>query len=211
MTDLEGARADTERALALDPEGPDTLRRAGVLYLFTGRFEDAIRTMRRAADADPLLPRNWTWLSRAYWAAGRIGEANAALDRALALEPNAWYVALKGHLLLEEGRPQEALPWFERSNPGTRHRGLAMALHDLGRQAEAQAVMDEMRRLYPQGALGRGQVYAWWGDREKAFEELAIAAEERRYSRIEMLTNPILRSLHGDPRWTALLRRAGFP
>lgn len=209
--ELEAARLDTERALTLSPAEADVLRRAGAVSLFSARREEAIGRFRRAADLDPLTPSSWTWLARAYWSALRFGEARAAVERAMALDPGGWHVVLLGHLALEEGHAQEALGHFERASPANRDRGRAMALHDLGRQAEAEEALEALTRRAPTSVVGRAQVFAWWGDRERAFEELAKRGEEGNFGKVEMLHDPLLRSLRADPRWAPMLRRFGFP
>ncbi len=45
---------------------------------------------------------------------------------------------------------------------------------------------------------------------EAAFERLDRANAQRDTGLVEMKPNPRFRSLHGDPRWPALLRKMGF-
>jgi len=54
-------------------------------------------------------------------------------------------------------------------------------------------------------------VHAALGDRDKAFEVLDRAVEERSTLLGFVKADPFLESLHGDPRWPALLRRLNFP
>ena len=42
----------------------------------------------RIARADPRSPRHWTWAARQHLLRGQVPEAQRALDRALALDPN---------------------------------------------------------------------------------------------------------------------------
>jgi tetratricopeptide (TPR) repeat protein len=168
--------------------------------------------MRRAVDLDPLFTASWTWLARAYWSAGRTAEARVAVERALALSPESWVVVLPAFFALEEGRPAEALTLFERAtSENQRLRGRVLALHDLGRTGEAQAVLDDMLRrdlLSPYGLAG---IYAWFGDNDRALEALERQLVTRRQPSVEARSDPLLRKLHADPRFWVLLRRAGFP
>jgi TolB-like protein/Flp pilus assembly protein TadD len=212
--DWEGAREDMKRALGLEPGSPEVWRRAGILELQAGaHLEPALRALRRAADLDPLLPRSWTWLGRAYWAAGRLPEARAAVEHALELAPGSWVVSLLGYLDLEEGKPEEALQHFANApSESARLRGRALAYHDLGRQAEAQAALDEQIRKYgDDGLYGQATIYAWWGDHERALSALERHLAIDAYGKAEARWDPLLRRLRDDPRCLALLRKAGIP
>jgi hypothetical protein len=90
-------------------------------------------------------------------------------------------------------------------------RGRALALHDLGRKEEARAVIEEMIRGNLITPYGLAQVYAWWGETDRALEALERQLSTRRYPSIEARWDPMLRNLRSDPRYWALLRRAGFP
>jgi len=213
--DWEGARADLQRALEVDPGNPEVLRRFGVLELQAGaHLEPALRAFRRAAELDPLLPRNWTWLARAYWAAGRTAEARDAVERALELAPRTWAVSLLGYLDLDEGRPADALAHFAEEGPSesARLRGRAIAYHDLGRQEDAQRELDRMVREFGVDSLyGQATVYAWWGDHDRALAALEKHLATDGYGKAEARWDPMLRRLRADPRCMALLRRAGIP
>jgi hypothetical protein len=55
-------------------------------------------------------------------------------------------------------------------------------------------------------------VYAFVGDKDKAFEWLDKAYEEREGQGISLLKcEPAYKSMHTDPRFAALLRRMGLP
>jgi len=54
------------------------------------------------------------------------------------------------------------------------------------------------------------QVYAARGEADRAFEWLERACEQRDGGLVEMKVSPTFRSLHGDPRWGAFLRKMGF-
>ncbi|MFT3916901.1 MAG: protein kinase [Anaeromyxobacteraceae bacterium] len=213
--DWEGAREDFRRALALEAGNPEVLRRAGAFALQDGaRFDEAIALMRRAADLDPLTTVHWTWLGRAYWGAGRLAEARAAVERAVALSPRTWANSLLGYLDLEEGRPLDALEHFGREGVSRSAllRGRALAYHDLGRQAEAQAALDEMILQFGADThYGQATIYAWWGDTDRALAALERGLGADAYGKVEARWDPLLRRLRADPRALALLRRAGIP
>jgi len=52
--------------------------------------------------------------------------------------------------------------------------------------------------------------HAWRGEIDAAFDWLERAYRERDPGLGESVAYPLLRALHGDPRWPALLRKMGF-
>jgi len=55
-------------------------------------------------------------------------------------------------------------------------------------------------------------VYALAGDKDKAFEFLEKAYKAREGSELTLLAvDPVWKNLHGDPRFSDLLRRIGLP
>jgi hypothetical protein len=87
-----------------------------------------------------------------------------------------------------------------------------MALHDLGRTAEAQRVLDEMISHYPHsGAYQIAEAYAWFGDPDKAFEWLDRAYAQRDSGLRKLKWDPLLRGLRSDPRYAALLAKMKLP
>lgn len=86
----QGRQAEARAAaLAVEPgqASPFVLIVRGDLELERGRTRTALRLFRRAARLDPLVPGPWLAVARAELARGRPEAARAALDRALAIDP----------------------------------------------------------------------------------------------------------------------------
>jgi tetratricopeptide (TPR) repeat protein len=87
-----------------------------------------------------------------------------------------------------------------------------MADHDLGKSAEAIKYLDSVaaeqgyRNSY---AIGVG--YARLGEKDKAFKWFERALAEKSFGMQLISYDPMLRSLHGDPRFASLLKRLGLP
>jgi hypothetical protein len=60
-------------------------------------------------------------------------------------------------------------------------------------------------------AFQLAEIFAFDGEVERAFEWLERARDQRDPGLSALLGNPLLRSLHGDPRWAALLQSLGLP
>ncbi len=76
---------------------------------------------------------------------------------------------------------------------------------------EAQEALDELRALADPPTYQVAQVFAWWGDRDRAFEQLercrSMADVGLRYVKYD----PLLRKVRGDPRYKALLEEIKLP
>ena len=85
----------------------------------------------------------------------------------------------------------------------------AMALHDLGRQAEFEAAFAELREAkdHPEEIA---RVYAWTGEADAAFEWLEKSTPPNKIGASYYLRDPTFAKLHTDPRWHALLQRLGL-
>ncbi len=114
---------------------------------------------------------------------------------------------------LLEGKPQAAREIFPRSaNRVFRLDGAAMAEHDLKHPAESQRALDELiAKEAHDGAYQIAQVYAWRGETDRAFEWLERAMKQRDGGLVLLKVDPLLRSLRGDPRYPALLKKVNLP
>ena len=55
------------------------------------------------------------------------------------------------------------------------------------------------------------EVYAWRGEKNKAFEWLQISLDNHDTGLLSLLIDPLMRSLKRDPRYNALLEKIGLP
>jgi hypothetical protein len=110
-----------------------------------------------------------------------------------------------------KGESEAALAAFVEENGDLEYRdlGSALALYSLGRQAEFESAVTEFQEKW--GARCPGDVatvYAWKGDVDTAFvwleKERQVKGNFGGYP-----YDPLLRSLHDDPRWLPLLEKAG--
>ena len=95
---------------------------------------------------------------------------------------------------------------------GFRLCGIALAEHTLGHAKESQQALDEMIAKHAQAWAYRiAEVYAWRGEKDQAFEWLERAYRQRNSGLAGVKIDLLLESLHGDPRFTALLMKMNFP
>ena len=212
--DWDGARADIQRALALSPEDPDVLIGYGGLLLSLGRAMEGVAVQRKVVQRDPLNARAWRALGSALLFSGQFAEAREPLNRSLEISPvQSITPLLLGTTYLSEKNPTAALAVFERSSSDMFRRfGLALAAHDLGRSDESQRALDSLiDRDADSAAFQIALVYAWRGEKDQAFQWLERAYRQHDGGLSVLKLAPILRSLRGDPRYTALLKKMNLP
>jgi serine/threonine protein kinase/TolB-like protein/Tfp pilus assembly protein PilF len=208
MLDFAGARADGEKALALAPGDSRVQSLYGVGLAAFGRVPEAIGAMDRAVGLDPLNSFAWANLGLFLTVNGDYTAARGALDRALAINPDdfASHLAL-AQLDLLEGRLEDARKEYqEHGGEALRRMGDAVIEHALGHERESQQALKELIAKHAKDmAYQVGDVYAWLGDNDKAFEWLDRAYAQRDSGLNGVQYDPLLAHLHDDPRYQALL------
>jgi len=211
--DWSAARADEERALALAPG--DVVGRTNFARLLatTGKLQEAVETMARVTEADPLSPNAWLWMGVLQSATGHPEQGEISLQRGLDLAPNHAYLLRElGFALLLQNRAAEALALAER-HPVDWMRWLleAMAQHQLGNDAASRRALEHLLQVGAPASYQLAQVHAWRGEKDRAFEWL-----ERGYATDDSgmrftIHDPMIAGLRGDPRYSALLRKMNLP
>ena len=213
--DWVGADASIQRAIALEPGNPEYLSEAALSAAMFGHHPDeALALARRAVELDPLNPSNWSALGQIEYFDGQLAGADADVKKSLELSPDAFPgPGLLSKIYVLQGRPQDALPEIERV-----HRGFAraflypIAYHALGREKESESALRELIAKYSkQAAFQVAEVYAFRNQPDKAFEWLDRAYAQQDSGLIGTKADPLLKSLHNDPRYAALLKKLKFP
>jgi tetratricopeptide (TPR) repeat protein len=154
------ARAEGERAIALDPNNADSYAWQEDVLNFAGRPEDALRMAEQAMRLNPRYPPGYLfYLGFAYSSTGRYAEAIATLQEFLSRSPSH----LPGHLVLGDSYVQQ---WaFQQSpDPQTLEQALVAA-------QQAIALSD----AFPVGHMFLGSVYLWQKQYEQAIAEMERA------------------------------------
>jgi tetratricopeptide (TPR) repeat protein len=210
--DWTGAQADLRRALEIDPSDSTVQRRYGQLLGSQGRLPEAIAAVRKSVALDPLSSPPWGNLGFYLTAAGQRDEARKALKRALELNPESTYSQTNlAQLELLDGNTQKALEMFRQSDDGFRQFGIALAEHKLGHPRQSQQALDELIDGYAQDyAVQIAEVYAWRGEKDKAFEWLDRAYAGRDGGLSDIKLDVYLAPLRTDPRFGAFVRKLGL-
>ena len=146
--------------------------------------------------------------------AGRYDAALATMQKALDLNPQAALVHLTvGRILIAEGKPQQALVEIEKEPlEGEKFTGLVIAYHALAREQDSNAALTELIAKHDSDwAYQIAEAYAFRGDSDKSFEWLERAYKHRDAGLPEAKTDPLLKTLHHDQRFTELLKKIRLP
>ena len=165
---------------------------------------------RAALEQDPLRALVYDNLGLALHHADRLMEAEAAFRKVPELAPETSVThAYLSLTLLAQGRGDAALVEAMREpEEWARLWALAIVHHALGHGAESDGALGELIDKYSEtGAYQVAEVHAARGETEGAFQRLEQAYAQRDGGLTGLKVNPPLRSLHGDPRWGALLKK----
>jgi serine/threonine protein kinase/Flp pilus assembly protein TadD len=212
--DWAGAQADFEKAIALDPGDARFEQRYGELLATQGRLPEAIAVTKKAIELDPLSHSAWQTLTIYLVSSRDFTAAHQASHRALELSPQSDFSLNDlGTLQLLEGNAKDALETFRRiDNEGFRLSSVAMAEHTLHHARESQQDLEQLIALHAkEAAFQIAEIYAWRGERSKAFEWLERAYQQRDGGLSDIKTDPPLADLRDDPRYKAFLRKMNLP
>jgi adenylate cyclase len=97
------------------------------------------------------------------------------------------------------------------SNEDYRLRGLAMVYWAMKKRAESDAALKSLQEKFASSdSYGIAQVHAYRAESDAAFQWLDLAYREHQAGMIDFKADPLMRNLHGDPRFQTLLRRMGL-
>jgi hypothetical protein len=114
---------------------------------------------------------------------------------------------------LTQGRPQDALPEIKLVRSDYLRTYLyALAYAAIGQEKQSDAALKELIAKYStRRAFFVASVYAFRNQRDEAFEWLDRAYAQREDDVADMKFWPMLKNLHSDPRYSALLNKIHLP
>ena len=207
------ALEEHERALALAPGNVRVLRDYGAFAVNMGRTDSGLKSIRRAAELDPLNAISHTYLGAALLTLRRYEEAIAAYTEALAVGGDPGIHAVIGEAYYLLGDLQSARTSCEENARETVDVQFCLALtyDKLGRHADAEAELGKSRQ--PQ-AIPEPM------DTPRSMHSGATAQSTRmaghrpaaaRSNLQALKTDPLLEPLRKEPRFQAIERKLKFP
>ncbi|NIN71112.1 MAG: tetratricopeptide repeat protein [Gemmatimonadetes bacterium] len=211
--DVDTGERELLRALELNPNLAQAHNWLGDVLNARGNAEEALPSFRRARDLDPFSPLMNRDLARSLFYLGRCEEAIAAARYAVELDPGH----AEAHRVLREcyrldGRVDEAAEAaarrFESIGPASAAAGVRAAYESGGWESLLEFEIEYHRSVPSHYHVAVKE--AELGRADEALEALFAAIEARQSRVLTFKVEPVLRSLHSDPRWEEVVRRAGF-
>jgi TolB-like protein/Flp pilus assembly protein TadD len=212
--DLQAAEVECKRARELEPNSLKGTNVESDIAFVRGDLSESVRFAQRAMESNPLDPAGLYSLANALVAANRLPEAERTARSLVELHPDFFGAkCLLGDVLLLEQKPDAALTVMrEEADEGVRLTCMPDALWALGLREDADAMLATAKSKYADSfAAVLAGSYAMRGDPDEAFKWLARAYDNRDEGLMFMKLDPSLRKLHGDRRFTALLRKLKLP
>ncbi len=186
--------AENKKALELDPLSLPINNFMGMTYMFAGEYEKSYQQFQRTVAMDPTFPLAHDYFSGLLVAMGRYEEAIKESQKAE---------------LLSGSTPEDATARASARLKAYKIGGeKGFWQENLERDLKTMERSDG--RYFPASVIAAD--YALVGEKDKAFEWLEKAYEQREGQEITLLkSDPSFKNLHGDPRFADLLRRLGLP
>jgi tetratricopeptide (TPR) repeat protein len=218
--DWKGAERALKRAIELNPANA-LAHHHYANYLWTiRRLDEGIAEVKIALELDPLSSVINRFLGLILQSAHKLDQAIEQLQKTLELYPNhVGALMFLGAAYAENGEYEAGIAVLKRAVSITKGESpfalgfLGYAYGLAGKKEEAQEILDKVLERSKRGYFSPhfiAVIYTGLGDKDKAFEWLEKAYEERDPRLYPIKVIPRLESLHSDPRFTALLRRMGL-
>jgi TolB-like protein len=213
--DWTGADRELQQAFVLGPRDSSGTLIASQLASARGHQVESRELGIGALTLDPLNARAYMILGwKVYLHTGQFAEAEQAIRRGLQIAPKwgSGQYAL-GETLLLQGNYQAALTEFTKETlDDGQLEGSALAYYAAGRKTESDAQLAEaIRRNGMSWPSGIARVYAFRGEKDKAFEWLNRALSDRDGDLYIIKGDPLFKNLEGDPRFKSFLRKMNLP
>jgi TolB-like protein/Tfp pilus assembly protein PilF len=214
LLDWKRGEQELRKSLAAMPQNAAVHSRLGIVLETQGRFPEAISEFEQSVHLDPLVAAPRVALGLAYFLSRNYDAALQRFNEALDLHPEV--VVIHTYLGLaweQKGNYKEAMKEYQAFDAHSAAPLPVFSAHLLavtGKRTEALALLKEME--HPAGhqpnAFDIAAVYAALGDKDSAFKWLNRAYDSRIIWLLKV--HPFLDPLRDDPRYPALLKKAGF-
>jgi TolB-like protein/Tfp pilus assembly protein PilF/predicted Ser/Thr protein kinase len=221
--DWEGAEAEYQRALRLNPNATQSHRYYALLLLSLHRPEDAVAEMKKTLELDPFGVETNKAMAGTYFWTGRYEDAIAHARRTVELDPEFAPVhQLLADLYSHKRMYADAIASLQRvltlagdqEGAATLARDYAAAGYDAAVRNLYRGVLDGLTEANKEGwvsPIAFALAYTKLGDANRAFEWLEKAYAERAPWLALLQVDPDFERLRGDRRFAALAKRIGLP
>jgi serine/threonine protein kinase/Tfp pilus assembly protein PilF len=204
------AEIDFNWAIGLNPNYATAYQYYGSLLVNLGRFDEGMAKFEKARELDPgSLPIKAS-IASLYYYTRQLDQAIRMWREILKADPGiGWVHYYLGLAYLQKGSPKKALQEFEKavrlpggSALGTFGKAYAYAVTGKREKAETelQALVERSKKTYVPFYY-MAVISAALGEKDRAFQYLAMSYAERDAEQIYLKYDPQLDSLRDDPRF----------
>jgi serine/threonine protein kinase/Flp pilus assembly protein TadD len=217
--DWEGAENSFRRAIELNPNYALAHQWYSNYLVSVGRYQDAIDEAKRSQELNPLSLITNAQLGWVYFFARRNDEGAAACTKVIEMDGNVFSARRYYGLILEQkGMHEQSIEQFEKARELSGGSpvvvaALAHAYAIAGRRHDAEKILDELldsSKGRKSSSYDIAIIYAGLGEKEKAFEWLNKACDERDDFVAYLKADPRFDPLRTDVRFDNLLHNIGL-
>jgi TolB-like protein/DNA-binding winged helix-turn-helix (wHTH) protein/Tfp pilus assembly protein PilF len=216
--DLPAAESGFRRAIELSPNDAIAHHWYGILLIGEKRFDEAEHEFHSALETDPLSLVTAAGLANVYFYAGRYDQTITQAKEILEMNPNF----PMAHDLIGMADEQKSMyddaesefrKYSDLGGGGDAKMHLAHLYAVMGRRSQARKLLGEMERP-PKGEFASpydiASIYAALGERATALDWMERAYRVHAAMIAFAGVDPLLNPLRSEPRFEALLHRAGL-
>jgi serine/threonine-protein kinase len=213
--DLDGAEAEFNRAVAIDPNSTPSNYFIAALYAARGDRNKALAYLQRTSKIDPASLWVSNFACELYRYFGLYNEAIAAGERALQLDPTFAHYGEPSLAALyrELGRFDEAIALYEKAREFTGRPGFGLAI-TYARMKQREKALKALEGAVAGWGYRPGDaiahVHVTLGAHDDAIRELERACEQRSSSLHGIGIAPEFVPLRPDKRFRSILKRIGL-
>mgnify|MGYP001382824870 CR=1 FL=1 len=226
--DLKGAERELKRAIELDPKYPSAYQWLSEVYYYQGHSDQALAEIEKSLELDPLSMITNNNKGRAFEVGGKRDEAIVQFKKTIELFPDAasprnnladiyeakgmYPEAVEQRLIqikLLFGVSPENIKDLQLAFEKDGYKGFVQKQIDIQLDSQRSSLEKDKNAYLP--AFRIAEVYARLDDKDKAFEYLNKAYNQREPQIAELKIRLPLSFLRDDPRFKELVRKVGFP
>jgi len=215
---LPKAKADFEKAVSLSSNEYFVYWIYNVFLEAIGNMEEAKQTGAKLIELDPMSADAHAWYGSVFYFTRQYDEALLHLDKSYALDAHYPFTAyFKGMCFIAQGKYAEAIKQMQLAHdifaaPWSYGR-LAYAYARAGNPQKAKEILDSLKKQSETEYVASdvvASVYVALGDKERAFEYLDKASNERAGWMVYLNVDPIWDPIRNDARFIAILKNMGL-
>jgi serine/threonine protein kinase/Tfp pilus assembly protein PilF len=213
--DWQGAKAEFEKAIELNPSDADTIHKFSHLLTEMGHHDESIKAMNRALDLEPLAIEINSCLGMNLYLARRYDEAIEQLNKASELDPHYFDpYGWMGMALVQSEKYQEAFDVLKKAEgfPEIRYRMIGAQVYAnavAGNSSRAEEKLGQLMGISEKESVEPyfiAWAYVGLEQNDRALDYLEKAFEIRScFMRMLVKVDPWFDSLQSEPRFAALL------